>query len=489
LERQLQNDTQISGSSPSIYSYEGATNGTAITQEICEKSPQIAITLPTIKVTNPPSTVQFTNSDSEPFSSSASGGSFSGSDDCEEDIKKQTQLVADSSPKASSMIKSSVENRRKVSLNNFRAKNSVDSLSEDSGYCDRESRSVPSGALSLDSSLPTGNDLEDEDGSVIEEKSIIKEVSQMRNLRIRSHTDDDDICYHSMESLNRKFKTRKIDLLSEVNVEASPMIKIDAPSRVVESRAEHATTTTTVKNKQSEKLKIQHEKFISISSPELCASSDNSRTSILFVNTNKRASVKFRDHFSVSSVPDNLNCLQDSASECPAYDSVASKNFNLFDLNYSAKTATASRQKSVDISASCANLTLLNYSDDPAVDFCYDTNKLLPKSRTKVQTMSGKMYSSDDDDDDNDDDDYIASYRSKELSTLLEEISAHFNKNLSILNDREASYEPMTDVRDSDVLVKREEVKSVCSVPPKPPPRTRTQIKTSPNHSVSRIFS
>lgn len=166
LERQLQqSDSQISGSSPSIYSYEGASgNSTSgnTNQEIntSEKlSAPIAINLPTIKVitSNPPlpvvvasNVVQFTNSDSEPFSSggSSTSGSFS-SDDSELHViaDSKQQIVNDSSLSSTSsedgkvsnsavvvvgMIKAN-ENRRKHSSSSFRAKNSVDSLSEDSG--------------------------------------------------------------------------------------------------------------------------------------------------------------------------------------------------------------------------------------------------------------------------------------------------------------------------------------------------------------------
>lgn len=140
LERQLQSDSQISGSSPSIYSYEGVSS---TTQELEKSAPiAIAINLPTIKVSNPPPPIQFTNSDSEPFSSGSTSGSFS-SDDSNEKVPCETTPVA-------SMNKSP-ENRQKY-LNSFRAKNSVDSLSEDSGYCDREPRSLPP----ANTTLPTG---------------------------------------------------------------------------------------------------------------------------------------------------------------------------------------------------------------------------------------------------------------------------------------------------------------------------------------------
>lgn len=505
LERQLQSDSQISGSSPSLYSYEGVStttlNGPAHNnQEISEKSAPIAISsLPTIKISNPPpttttTTIQFTNSDSEPYSSSTSG-SFS-SDDCElHREKKIVEVVNDSSLSSgassdekatgsgtNTSMSKSTENRQKF-LNSFRAKNSVDSLSEDSGYCDRDTRSLPAGALSLDSSLPTGNDLEDEEGNVIEEKSILRDVNPMRQFllapRIRSHSDDDDICYHSMENLNRKFKARKVDLLSEMNIESmatrktpnfncqptattTKSLKIESPN--VHGPTEHKPM---VKNKNEENsLQPQSEKLISISLPELSASGDISRKSRSKLKRNYRQSC---DQFaSVSSVPDNLNVSCEFAPSCwtEPSDSIASKNFNLYDLNF----GQCAKQKAVDISASCANLTLLNYSDDD--EFCYDSRQLMSINRSKSQTMSGKMpvnvYSSDDDDDA-----YIASYRSKELSSLLEEISAHFDKNLSILNDREASYEPQTS-----------EIK-VAQVIPKPPPR-RSQIKTSPNHSVPK---
>ncbi|CRK91010.1 CLUMA_CG004698, isoform A [Clunio marinus] len=537
LERQLQNDSQISGSSPSLYSYEGSAASssapaTLTCQEINEKSSPIAInSLPTIKITTPPpgvvtSTIQYNNSDSEPFSSSSTSGSYS-SDDSEihhSEKTKSNEIVNDSSLSSNasseekansntntSMIKST-ENRKKY-LNSFRAKNSVDSLSEDSGYCDRDIRSLPVGALSLDSSLPTGNDLEDEDGSVIEEKSILRDTNPMRHFslspRIRTHSDDDDICYHSMENLNRKFKSRKIDLLSEINIESvstrktlpntnrqettktTKSLKIESPNEHISN--EHKPMVKNISEEISHQA--QSEKLISISLPELSASGDISRKIRSKRKRNYRESFdEFRDQFSsISSVPDFVNLTLDRAdfsdfspSWTDTCDTVASKNFNLYDFNFGACSSSQKQQKLVDISASCANLTLLNYSDDS--EFCYDTRKLVSVNRSKSQTMSsGKvpmnMYSNSSDDDD---DAYIASFRSKELSSLLEEISAHFDKNLSILNDREASYEPKVDVVQEEEKIKT--VQTMKMPPPKPPPR-RTQIKTSPNHSAPKNSS
>jgi hypothetical protein len=502
----LQNDSQISGSSPSVYSYEGA-NASGINNQADSQSAPIAINLPAIKISNNSASsavvTQFTNSDSEPYSSGSTSGSFS-SDDSEilATVKKPTEVVNDSSLESNSsaggtsMLK---ESGGKKSIKDFRAKNSVDSLSEDSGYCDRDIRSLPAGALSLDTSLPNGNDLEDEDGSAIEEKSIL---TQMRSFpqtlpRIRSHSDDDDdICYHSMESINRRFKSRKIEDSRVTHTLVPPIrhddLKIDMPS--VQRANEHsAMVKNKTENERREAAETHREKFISISSPELRASGDTSRASSARIKS-RRGSSRSRnrvddseEQFTVSSLPDYLHLLGENSDEesALACDSIANKNFNLFDLNYGANGGKSScGKKIVDISASCANLTLLNYSDD----CCYDSHRLLPinnrSAQKKVKTMSGKFPYHSEEEEDDDEDDYIANYRSKELTSLLEEISAHFNKNLSILNDREASYEPQTDVRDGKSSVS--EAAKKAESPPKPPPRARTQIKTSANHLAGK---
>lgn len=459
LERQLQSDSQISGSSPSIYSYEGASTSVAHhSQEISQDK-----SLPSIKITNPlpalpPPTIQFTNSDSEPFSSSSTSGSFSSDD---QPVEKTVEPIA-ATPTSS-------DASRKKFLNGFRAKNSVDSLSEDSGYCDRER----AGALSLDSSLPTGNDLEDEEGNVIEEKSILRDVNAMRHFvlapRVRTHSDDDDMCYHSMENLNRRFKARKIDLLSEIGVD-SPCSSPRAPEIAAPNvHIPNERSATAKISREESAIESRAEKQISISLPELSASGDRtSRRSVRSkLKRNYRESCDdLDDQFaSVSSVPDHISrAVEDFASWTEPCESVASKNFNLYDFGQ-----PSSKQKVVDISASCANLTLLNFSDEN--DFGFETRRCTSINRSKSQTMSGRTtmpMASDSDDDDA----YIAEYRSKELSSLLEEISAHFDKNLSILNDREQSTDPPAQ-------------QAMRVSPPKPPPR-RSQIKTSPNLSVPK---
>jgi hypothetical protein len=590
LERQLQSDSQISSSSPSLLSYEGAntialtsnssTNGVhEITNNSEKLSAPILINLPTITISNPiPTTTtkvsQYNNSDTEPFSTgSSTSGSYS-SDDSEIHVKKlppvvDETLVVDSSLSSSSSssekssshtgfisitttntpmnIKSgNCENRQKF-LNSFRAKNSVDSLSEDSGYCDRDIRSLPAGALSLDSSsLPTGNDLEDEEGNVNEEKSLLKKYSDevdsstvskttirdfLSRTRRSNRSDDDeeyedDVCYHSMENLNttrRRMKARKLEFDDETYSSTftprkqqmltnnhhhlpnsmlkttTKMLKIESPNVQHRVSVPHEQKTM-VKNKNEENSsEIQSEKIISISLPELSKRSDISRRSSRekHCSKNPRTIISEEFRYQISSLPENLHSLESETSEFHSdqFDSIANKNFNLYDINYGVKNQCKS-QKIVDISASCANLTLLNYSDEEDSSFnshnlisplinrsksshCFGMNNSGNSNSSNNEKRTGggggkvpsNVYSSDDDDDA-----FIASYRSKELSSLLEEISAHFDKNLSILNDREECYEP------PQVEVKAIQISH--DPPPKPPPR-RSQIKTSPNYSAT----
>lgn len=434
------------------------------------------------------------------------------------------------------------ENRQKF-LNSFRAKNSVDSLSEDSGYCDRDIRSLPP---VNSSALPTGNDLEDEEGNVVEVKSLMKKSTTIideidsppsptvtktvrefltrSTRRARSDDEDefdDDICYHSMENLNRRrVKARRIDAAEQPKklmrltssectaVKNMRILKIDPPNVQHRSAHPHEQHTTAINSaheehssaKQSTTRKIQSEKIISISLPELSQRNDISRRSWRAKNRkNPRTSTSDEYREQIQSLPDHLDAIESADGEAwcsEQQESVASKNFNLYDISGAKKCAVSQykahhhQPKVVDISASCANLTLLNYSDEDEPYANALISPLINRSKSSPHCFLGmsahnsssgsggggklpaNVYSSSDEDDDA----YMTSYRSKELSSLLEEISAHFDKNMSILNDREENYEPP--------LVEVKSISVMREPPPKPPPR-RTQIKTSPNYNNS----
>lgn len=584
LERQMQGDSQISGSSPSIYSqlsYDSNTN-TSINnnqlpldkfEKLEEKPiPTPTIKIPSIKISN--NTVQYNNSDSEPFSSSSSGSSSYSSDESEtnNEIKKSKIAAIDSSlsSTASSGSKQSsncymtkcIENRKK-SLS-LKSKNSVDSLSEDSGYCDHVARHP---SIYPDTSITTGNMinvLEDEDGSAIEEKSILRnehryeemESLLLANLSERQfeendYMEEDDISYHSMENLNRQSSWRRkkgdrdSDLLANMNIDSSvgvclnksrssgtskkPMLnnggnkqcnKITTNCLKIETTTITATPcavtrqTNDVKNTPHNKPKI-----ISTSSPDLfCFSGSssladepqlqnqknhkNNSAQRLKRSYNHRTRVADHKDFYVSSVPDYINLLGGSAKSAgeeneerfdafewnpsnAVTNSIASKDFNLYELNFNNPTghqsAPAIKQKVVDITASCANLTLLCYSSDED----YESDRLSAASNRKSApnflTMEAKSMSSLSSDSD-DGEHYAANNTTAELSSLLEEISAHFNRNLSILNDRDEHYDPKYEFFEpEEKKIEPKQRKFVMQQPPPQPPPRRSQIKTSPN--------
>ncbi|XP_058120050.1 uncharacterized protein LOC131262142 [Anopheles coustani] len=266
--------------------------------------------------------------------------------------------------------------------------------------------------------------------------------------------------------------------------------------------------------------------------------------------------------FTVSSVPECLNLYggvrdsngsdhslgSDSSSVCHSGSygyggslppsSVASKNFNLYDLQQhqqqhhspvvtigraegrctktvtfqtgsGGSIASPARPKQ-NIRASYANLTALNYSDDDEFEdgheYYLSRNTFRTSSGTKLggaRGATGKPPSTmnsrpNDDADDGDEESRIFPLDRDEKSvfnSLLEEISAHFDRNLSIINDQAEAYEPIAAFlleQKSLAGAKRLQTSlsgtgpgpsssAVVSSTPQAPPR-RTQIKTNPHH-------
>lgn len=164
----------------------------------------------------------------------------------------------------------------------------------------------------------------------------------------------------------------------------------------------------------------------------------------------------------VSSVPDDLNLCCDpirenggGATDQQRYswttdaDSYASKNVNLFTLNATSSTSNKTepppqqtQAHTQHITTSYANLTLLNYSDENLYEMNFD----------KPQINNRKYASSQDDEDagahagaaaavENSVTSSKSNFKS-EFSSLLDEITAHFDRNLSILNDQDEDYDP-----------------------------------------------
>lgn len=314
------------------------------------------------------------------------------------------------------------------SNNNVRNKNSVESLSEDSGFCDQsisnslrrvKSKSNPSLVL-LDNGHFSVN------ATPLNESPFLN---------------DDDICCKSMEDLsNNCTTTRSMETRSKNNNRGTTTTKIvesrrtDSKNNSQNSVSErrHATTTQRkiiIVNSQQEKISRQ-KRVKSSSSPELRSSANKTKKNNFSFQSDENLDDR-DDLFHVSSVPNNLNLCGgpgsiSSASYNNSYnkissDSIATHNLNLFHLNSPISSTPSVITINPCLTASYANLTLLNYSDEPMATGSNSSSDLL--SNRKYATGGPDTAKS-------------------EFSSLLDEITAHFDRNLSILNDQQESYEP-----------------------------------------------
>jgi hypothetical protein len=147
LERQLQGDIAsqqvFSGSSPSIYSidsYETANNGSNNNNNNCNKKSNLLTTYKTcIQQSKSPRNI-LNISDSEIYSSSSCASSNSGSGSSSYNSDSDSVLLSlpahDLSPQGSPNEKIFGRCSLNHCAKKLRSKNSIESLSEDSGYCD-----------------------------------------------------------------------------------------------------------------------------------------------------------------------------------------------------------------------------------------------------------------------------------------------------------------------------------------------------------------
>lgn len=300
---------------------------------------------------------------------------------------------------------------------NYRGKNSVENLSEDSGYCEYNSLKIRS------KSIPNfGHD------DFIEEEEFENHKS-LENMLYSVRKADET---HSMN----------IDINSRV-ISENNSTKIETTKRysVVHSSANDAKNT--IDGHCISGIASQN---ISTSLPDILnhigvdGEENNSSDHINGqFNLKPRKSDQFL-HFSiVSSVPNDLNICNDLSSPNNAtYCSAAAKNFDLCDFETTYVPVESYRQHKV-INASYSNLTVLDYSGRQSFSSSIGSLKKMADNRKR---NSGEF---------------------SKCNFLLDEISAHFNRDLSILNDRTENYDPVVD---NFLYGGRIEV-----TPPIPPPR------------------
>lgn len=377
-----------------------------------------------------------------------------------------------------------------------RCKNSTENLSEDSGYGEfsslkhHRSKSIPS----------FNQDYFIEEEELENHKSLENVYSRLRfcngdtTTKIATPTTASNI--HSRNGSEQQLKQLNIE-------QASQRPKIDATKRcsisvssTIESKnirghgeVQHNATDASRKTASSalaSSLSSLQNNIISASLPdildhlsvfgEINHSESNKRKSTQ--NGNDLVTPFYNKDFSVvSSVPNNLNicsqinrCNSDVYAEgsdrddidCWSFNSVsissrhtsgsvASKNFDLGNLDCRLNGGSGSvilteqtfRQQKI-INASYNNLTLLDYS--------VGSGSRTPLG-SSLRIMADKQKR--------------ASLEFSRGSSLLDEISAHFDRDLSIMNDQKRNYDP------SETLFRNERamVQRPSHPPPQPPPR------------------
>uniref|UniRef100_A0A182QS68 Uncharacterized protein n=1 Tax=Anopheles farauti TaxID=69004 RepID=A0A182QS68_9DIPT len=357
----------------------------------------------------------------------------------------------------------------------------------------------------------------------------------------------------------------------------------ESPSRTVTSMASSSSSSCYKNSTQSRS-------FVSLSAPDLLQGMldhlrrERRRQADDRTKASTTSGLYDPTSFTVSSVPECLNLYggaasstrsrhgsfdSDSASsDFPARyrdygygggacgESVASKNFNLYDLQpqqqqprpitsikcsktVTFQTGSSPSRPKQNIRASYANLTALNYSDDDEEDdplyggrrgheYYLSRNTFRTSSGTRLggggtnRTPSQQASSiitapprttlltvpnaamdhhprpllpvadavvEEDLADDEENSIFPADQDEKSVFlSLLEEMSAHFDRNLSIINDQAEAYEPIAAFlheQRSSAAGPARLLPTLITTPPQAPPR-RTQIKTNPHHPAQQ---
>lgn len=357
-----------------------------------------------------------------------------------------------------------------------RCKNSAENLSEDSGYGEFNSMKHRS------KSIPSFNQehfIEEEEG---ENHKSLENVYSRQHFDISSANNKSLASTHStIHSTKRGSGDGRQPSLAPHSKIAAPMWdSAPAPLHVVYQnkdasrnsiKAASESSTSPLQNNISASLPdiLDHLSVYGDSDSGNLGSSSKQRKK---VQNGCDSSVYDKDFSVVSSVPnlniccgtsngnvfaeddrhrDDIECWSfNSVSICSRYnsytsDSVASKNFDLGDFGCRftggsgsvLQTDQSLRQQKV-INASYSNLTLLDYSGTPL--------------GSSLRIMADKQKR--------------ASAELDRGSSLLDEISAHFDRDLSIMNDQTHNYDP------SETFLRQERIISRPQhPPPQPPPR------------------
>lgn len=491
-------------------------------------------------------------SSSESSSSTDNSIYYSDARESDADLKEEptpsgdTMLLRGSVANSSNGSSSSCGDGRRII--NPRCKNSVENLSEDSGYGDfpsikNRSKSIPN-LINADQSLIEEDEESTHNDSAHKSFDNIhchysRTGSNLAGLAARTHSNEihSGISQREADALAVSPKIDAISMRSASFGAAKNSFTEHSGSSASSSSSSGAPSHTTIYRKTSTSSDSSQANSMSASLPDLCnhfsifGDADAGIRTNSFCNANcghsttsnksKRTSAATRrtsspfekDLFIVSSVPSDLNyfakyttdgatavdrqrndgerdetdcwnfthrnaSINSGAGVWPhqvAQASVATKNY--YDLGHSFGSTEATpaapfylppqqsfRQQKI-INSSYSNLTILDYSSRGSS--CSSFNSQLRMMADKSKRNSNASSRS-------------GSGEFSRCNFLLDEISAHFDRNLSILNDK-------NDTDDSALLTKgwfleTKETNAQVAKPPQPPPR---KLK-SPTEEVKR---
>lgn len=423
----------------------------------------------------------------------------------------------------------------------LRCKNSVENLSEDSGYGDfpsikNRSKSIPN--LNQDQLI-------EEDEELIDHKSFDDiHCHYNQNNKYSNKFSFNNTPTHSViHSKNRLSTTAATATITTTHKEKADGTKIDSTKEKCVRSLEHPTSigesknnfrenhwngnhfsssaTNSISNNKKSSSSNSLQSIISASLPDILdhfsVGNDQDNEQHFYCNafnSNSKSKSKKKsaygdllltqsttlyetDSFSVSSVPNNLNiyskCASDGDLNATENDSdrdevdywnsntnrnpinsnwsshqtnsVASKNFDLGRTPFGGDIGTLHqtnvqpqtfRQQKI-INSSYNNLTILDYSGSSS-HTRGSFNSQLRMMADKQKRLSNASSRS-------------GSGEFSKCNFLLDEISAHFDRNLSILNDKNEDNDPIKDL----IL----ETKEIKAKPPQPPPRKLNAVQKS----------
>lgn len=517
LEKQMQNDTTSFGSSPSLYSQLSMEmeNQQAIATRLNNESK-------VLKIFHPSATATGTSESSSDTDSSLSSGASNAHIKIrlnDEPLDREIVIVENSN-----CISSGSSNSNYLPKNEIKEKNSIESLSEDSGYSENisflrtKSYSIPclrrkkfqnennhntisessksledvcsSSTSSSSASTNRSNHLylDSRSPSPPTSSTIIRR-NKNGNFAAHKIKSDDALLSTNIKTFGNK-NTNNNDLMTtnSTNCNSSCIptnLNGDTKNKFDISRRQFHSTRSPILHEEiglifngtsgsnSSGINVTGQKYNNrVESPDFCGASTN-RTKSNFMNS-------LKDLYVVSSVPENLNICSDNF-DCGSHNKNLHNNIsdeqNHRELNETERLSGDEQFDSFDDWSTTVIGKSVNFYNfehfNPTLTMSY-ANLTLLNDDMGSDGSRGSFRNS------------FERPKPKELS-ILDDFSRHFDKDLSILNDKSVDYDLDPDILDRRLRIEDdsdddeiddadvESIKEKPKIPPPPPPR-RTKL-------------